>query len=67
MAKSRSTTTAEYPVDEFVALVKEKIFSGKDIKVEFVICEVGNRRDDVPGYKTVTQVRVSFEGVAEQL
>jgi hypothetical protein len=63
MAATKTTTVVDYPVDEFKSLLKEKIFEGKEVKVEFVIQEVGaDPMDRFPGHNEVTRVRVSFDG-----
>lgn len=63
MTAIKTTTVVDYPVDEFNSLLKEKIFEGKDIKVEFVIKEVfADPMDRFPGHNEVTRVRVSFNG-----
>lgn len=63
MATTKTTTVVEYPVDEFKSLLKERVFGGKEIAVEFVIQEVGgDPMDRFPGHDTVTRVRVSFDG-----
>lgn len=60
--KLTTTTVVDYPVDEFRSLLKEKIFDGKEIKIEFVIQEVGgDPLDRSPGHNEVTRVRVKFE------
>ena len=63
MASTKTTTVVDYPVAEFESLLKEKIFKGQEIKVEFVIQEVGgDPLDRFPGHNAVTRVRVSFDG-----
>jgi hypothetical protein len=66
MAKTETTTTVQYPVQEFIELVRERAFGGKDIKVEFVIMEVGgDPMDRYPGVEQVTQVNIRFSGVPD--
>lgn len=63
MPKTTTSTTVEYTVDEFIALIREKIFDGKEIKLAFKIEEVGGDPLDLyPGTDTVTQVQVTFDG-----
>ena len=63
MATTKTTTVVEYPVDEFRSLLKEKVFGGKEIAVDFVIQEVGgDPLDRFPGHDGVTRVRISFDG-----
>jgi hypothetical protein len=66
MATAKTTTTIEYPVDEFKSMVAKLMFNGKcNIKVEFVIQEVGgDPLDRFPGHDEVTKVRVSYDGTS---
>ncbi len=66
MAITKTTTVVDYPVDDFKAIVADKIFEGRDVTIDFVIQEVGgDPMDRFPGHKTVTRVRVSFEGLPQ--
>lgn len=66
MAKTKTTTTVCYPVEEFIALLQKKIFDGKEIRVDFKIEEVdGDPLDRYPGRDAVTQISVSFDGPAD--
>lgn len=61
MATTKTTTVVDYPISEFRALIREKIFEGREIQVDFIIQEVGgDPMDRYPGRDEVTRVRVSF-------
>ena len=60
---TKTTTVVEYPADEFAALIKEKVFGGKDVEIDYVIQEVGgDPLDRFRGVDTVTQIRIRFDG-----
>jgi hypothetical protein len=60
--KTTTTTTIEYPVKEFIELLKEKAFPGKNVTVKFVIEEVGGDiMDRYPGHDEVTKVRIQID------
>ncbi len=66
MAITKTTTVVDYSIDDFKAIVADKIFEGRDVTIDFVIQEVGgDPMDRFPGHKTVTRVRVSFEGLPQ--
>lgn len=63
MAKTKTTTTTEYPIEEFVQMIRSQCFGNKEIKVDFVIKEVGGDLfDRYPGTDTVVAVRITFDG-----
>ncbi len=63
MPIARTSTQVEYPVEEFKSLLKDKIFPGKEVNIEFVIEEVGGHpMVGLRGVDEVTKVRVSFDG-----
>lgn len=65
MAKSKTTTTTEYPIEEFVQMISSQCFGNREIKVDFVIKEVGgDPMDRYPGVDTVVAVRITFDGHA---
>ena len=65
--KTTKTTTIEYSVEEFKALLKEKLsqdeeFRGKEMNIRFVIEEVGgDPLDRYPGWDEVTKVRIELK------
>lgn len=64
MPSKNTKTTVEYPLAEFMGLLKEKLFGGLAFKVEFVIEEIGgDPMDRFPGRMEVTNVRFVFDGV----
>jgi hypothetical protein len=63
MPATKTTTTVEYPIDEFNALIKDKLFKGKDVTIYYVIQEVGgDYLDRYPGTKEVTKVKITYDG-----
>ena len=63
MAKMKTTTTTEFSVEEINQLIRDKIFDGKDIRIDYVIEEVGaDPLDRYRGHDEVTAVRVSYDG-----
>lgn len=63
MAKIKTTTTTEFSVEEINNLIREKIFEGKDIRIDYVIQEVdGDPLDRYRGRDEVTAVRVTCDG-----
>jgi hypothetical protein len=66
MAKMKTTTTVEYPVEELKQLIASKLFAGKEIDIKFVIQEVGgDPLDRFSGHNEVTSVRITFEGTPQ--
>ena len=66
MATSKTTTTVDYPVTEINRIIGEKMFPGREIKIEYVISEVNaDPLDRFPGRNEVTSVRISFDGVPQ--
>ena len=64
MGKTTTTTTVEYPIDEFIDLVRDRIFNRKCGDIQFFIQEVGgDPLDRFPGRPEVTTVRVKFDGI----
>lgn len=65
MATSKTTTTTvDYPVTEINRIIGEKMFPGREIKIEYLISEVGgDPLDRFPGRNEVTNVRISFDGI----
>jgi len=63
MATSKTTTTVDYPVGQINKIISEKLFSGLNVKIEYVIQEVNSDpMDRFPGRNEVTNVRISFDG-----
>jgi hypothetical protein len=60
---SSTKTIIDYPVNEFDALLRQKLFNGQDFKIKYVIETVGgDPLDRHPGYEQVTRIRLVFDG-----
>ncbi len=66
MPKTSTMTTVEFTAAEFLHMIKKDIFGGRDIKVDYVIREVGaDPMDRFPGHNEVVGVRISCDGTIE--
>lgn len=65
--EAKTTTTVEYPIEEFKTLLQDKLFVRKDVKIEFVVQKVGaDPLDRHPGHNAVTSVKISFNGMPSE-
>lgn len=63
MVKTTKKTIIEYPVIDFIDLVKDKLFGeNNNVSVKFIIREVGgDYLDRYPGQNQVVAVHISYE------
>ena len=63
MTTTTKKTTIEYPVNEFIELLKDKIgMNHAEVSVKFIIQEVGGDcLDRWPGQQQVVAVQISYE------
>lgn len=62
MIKIRVTHTTEYPIDSFNKLIKDKLFAGKNARIDYVIREVGGDPfGRYRGNEEVVSVRIEYD------
>lgn len=63
MATTTKKTTVEYPVSEFIELLKDKFgMNNSDVSIRFIIQEVGgDYLDRYPGQPQVVAVQICYE------
>ncbi len=63
MVETKTTTTVNFTAAEFLHLVRDKVFGGKNVNIQYVIREVdADPMGMYPGRNDVVGVSVSYDG-----